>query len=172
MMRTTVIPNLALPVLIAFWLAQAIFASAQVPRDAVESLRADLKADRQVAIAENMKLTDPESEAFWPLYRSYRAETDKVTDRMVELLFEYADLYPNVPEQKAGEMLTQYLKTEEDLLAVKRKYLKKFEKVLPPSKVFRFAQLDSRFDLGTRVALAARMALMPVSEAKSGNEQH
>jgi len=87
-------------------------------------------------------------------------------------LFEYADLYPNIPEQKAGELLSQYLKMEEDLLAVKRKYLKKLEKALPPSKVFRFAQLDSRFDLGTRVALAARTALMPVNEAKNGNEQH
>ena len=171
-MRTTILTNLTLPVLIAFWLAQTISTSAQVPRDAVESLRADLKADRQVIIAQNLNLTDRESEAFWPLYRSYRGETDKVTDRIVNLLFEYADLYPNVPEQKAGEWLTHYLKMEEDLLAVKRKYLKKLEKVLPPSKVFRFAQLDSRFDLGTRVALAARTALMPVNEAKSGNEQH
>jgi len=171
-MRTTIIPNLAWPVLIAFCLAESISVIGQVPHDAVESLRSDLKADRQVLIAQNMKLTDRESEAFWPLYREYRSEMDKVTDRIVELLFEYADLYPNVPEQKAGELLTQYLKMEEDLLAVKRKYLKKLQKVLPSSKVFRFAQLDSRFDLGTRVALAARMALMPVGEAKSDNERH
>src|SRR5690242_3596403 len=75
------------------------------PRDAMEVLRADLKADRKAAIAEGMQLTEKESEAFWPIYRSYRAEMDKVTDHLVELILEYSDLYPNVPEEKANEML-------------------------------------------------------------------
>ena len=37
------------------------------PRDAMEVLRADLKADRKASIAEGMQLTDKESEAFWPI---------------------------------------------------------------------------------------------------------
>ncbi len=45
----------------------------QTPRDAIELLRSDLKADRKAFIAENMAFTPQESEAFWPVYRSYRA---------------------------------------------------------------------------------------------------
>jgi hypothetical protein len=147
-------------------------ATAQNPRDAIESLRTDLKADRKAVIAEEMKLTDQESQAFWPLYRSYRAEVEKVNDRIAELVLEYADLYPNVPEQKASEMLSQHAKIEADLLGVKQKYLKKFGKVLPPSKVFRFAQLDNRFDLGVRVGLAATIPLLPVSQAQPADQKH
>jgi hypothetical protein len=152
-------------------LIAAAQATAQVPRDGVEALRADLKADRKAIIAEEMKFTERESEAFWPLYRSYRAEVDKVTDRIVNLVFEYADYYPNVPDEKASDMLKKYAKAESDLLGVKQKYLKKFGKVMPASKVFRFAQLDNRFDLGTRVALANSIPVMPVGQAGSANGQ-
>ncbi len=138
---------------------------AQNPRDALEVLRADLKADRKAVIAQEMSFTEQESQAFWPLYRNYRAEVDKVTDRLVKLVLEYVDLYPNLPEQKATEMLDQYTKIEADLLSVKRKHLKKFGKVLPASKVLRFAQLDNRFDLATRVGLATSIPLLGDNQA-------
>jgi hypothetical protein len=156
---------------VGLWLAGVALASAQGqnPRDAIESLRSDLKADRKVVIAEGMNLTPEESEAFWPLYRNYRAEVEKRTDKIVELVLEYADLYPNVPEARAAEMLKAYSKAEADLLSIKKKYFKQMGKVLPATKVFRFAQLDNRYDLGTRVALAGSVPLMPTAEAKAGN---
>ena len=158
-------PHLSVSALsIGFFLAGVCFAGAQTSRDAIESLRADLKANRKVIIAEEMKLTDQESQAFWPIYNNYRAETEKAGDRIAELVLEYADLYPNVPEQKAHEMLSQYTKIEADLLAIKRKYLKKFGKVLPSSKVLRFAQLDNRFDLATRVGLAETVPILSVNQ--------
>jgi hypothetical protein len=127
--------------------------------------------DRKALIAEQMKFTDQESEAFWPIYRSYRAEVEKVTDGLVELILEYSDLYPNVPEDKAGELLKQYIKAETNLLSVKTKYLKKLGTVLPASKVFRFAQLDYRLDLGIRTGLAASIPLVPQGASASAGEQ-
>jgi len=43
--------------------------------------------------------------------------------------------------------------------------------VLPASKVFRFAQLDNRFDLGTRLALAAWLPVMPGDQTQTIGEQ-
>jgi hypothetical protein len=142
------------------WVAQD-FAGAQSARDVVEVMRSDLKTDRKALIAEQMALTDQESNAFWPLYRSYRDEVDRANDTVVNLLLEYADLYPNVPDAKATEMLKSYAKTEEKLFSIRKKYLKKFSKILPPSKLFRFAQLDNRLDLSTRVGMAVSIPLMP-----------
>ena len=135
-------------------------ASAQNVRNGIEAMRADLKADRKVVLAEEMNFTPKESEAFWPIYRDYRVEVEKVGDQVVKLVLEYADLYPDVPEERARGMLSQYAKTESNLVAVKRKYYKKMGKVLPATKVFRFAQLDNRFDLGTRVALAGSIPVL------------
>lgn len=152
--------------------AMAAFAADTAPRDVIEVLRADLKANRKAIVAEQMQLTEKESEAFWPIYRDYRAEVEKASDRIAELILEYADLYPNVPEKKASEMLKQYAKTEAELLSVKRKYFKKLEKVLPPSKVFRFAQVDNRYDLATRVGIASSIPLMNAPQAQAPSDQH
>ncbi len=157
--------------LVWVWMCGALVANGQVVRDGVEIVRADIKADRNAFMAEEMKLTGQESEAFWPIYREYRAEMDKVTDRIVKLIFEYSDLYPDVPEERADQMLKDYTKVESEVLSIKRKYLKKLGKVLPPSKVFRFAQLDNRYDLGMRLSLAAWIPVMPVSGAQTTEEK-
>jgi hypothetical protein len=144
----------------------------QAARDAIATVRSDLKADRKAVIAEEMKLTERESDGFWPIYRSYRADVDKVTDDIVKLILGYADVYPNVPEDKAEEMLKQYTQAEANLLKVKTKYLKQLLKVLPASKVFRFAQLENRFDLQVRMGLAAAIPVMPAAKPRPTAEQH
>jgi hypothetical protein len=152
--------NVGLAALLGAWLAAGAITNAQNSRDAVETLKATLRADRQTVIAGEMKLTPQESDVFWPLYRSYRGETEKVTDKIAELVLEYADVYPNVPEEKANEMLQKYAKIEQELLSIKLKYLKKMRKALPATKVFQFAQLDNRFDLATRVGIASALPLL------------
>ncbi len=164
-------PNRMIAALLGAWLAAAGFAAAQSARDSIEMIRADLKADRNALIAEAMNLTDAESQAFWPIYRNYRAEVEKATDRLVKLVLEYADVYPNVPETKAKEMLEQYTKVETQVLGIKRKYFKKLGNVLPASKVVRFAQLDNRFDLGTRLGLAASIPILPAGRTQPVAEQ-
>ena len=156
----------------AIVLIAAGVASGQTPRDALEVLRVDLKADRKAIIAEQMNLTGSESEAFWPIYRNYRAEVEKVTDQIVKMILEYADLYPSVPDVKASELLNNYGQAEANLLSIKRKYVKKFEKVLPASKVFRFVQLDNRYDLGIRVGLAAVIPIARQDSTPPAEAQH
>ncbi len=163
-MKSSLKHNIVFSLCLWGWLAVVAGASAQEARNAIESLRADLKADRTAAIAEAMMFTAEESEAFWPIYRKYRAEVEKTSDTIVKLVLEYADLYPNVPEKKAAEMLKEYARTEAELLGVKRKHFKKMGKVLPASKLFRFVQLDNRLDLGTRLALAASVPVLPVQQ--------
>ncbi len=155
---------------VGIWLIASALARGQAPREAVETLRADLKADRQAVIAEQLKLTERESDAFWPIYRSYRTDVDKVTDRVVKLVLEYGDLFPDIPEKRADEMLAEYTKIESDLIGTKRKYFKKLRAVLPASKVFRFAQLDHRYDLGVRVGLAASLPILPGKQTQASED--
>jgi len=142
-------------------------AAEEVTLDWIKSLRSDLKADRTVLLAPQLPLSREESDKFWPLYRSYRAEVDKVNDETVKLVLEYADLYPDVPEEKASELIDRYLKIEANLLKVKGKYLKKMQKVLPATKVFHFAQLDNRLDLGVRVGLASSIPMLAAGRNKA-----
>jgi len=135
--------------------------AAQNVRDELEVVRGALKADRKVVIAEGMQLTDKESAGFWPIYREYRSEMDKVSDGRVELVLEYAELYPDVPEDRAKMMLKRYTALEEKATNVRNKYLKRLGKVLPAAKVLRFAQLENRLDLVVRAQVAAAVPLVP-----------
>lgn len=136
-------------------------ALAQTALDGVEVARTTIKADRKTVIAENMQLTEAEGKAFWPLYRDYRHDIDKANDELVKLVLEYADLYPNVPEDRAKDMLKRYSKMESELVAVRVKHLKKIGTVLPATKTLRFAQLENRLDLAVRLGMAASIPLVP-----------
>jgi len=142
-------------------------ANAQNVRDEIEVARSVLKSDRKVVIAEGMNLTDAESTGFWPVYRDYRAEMDKVSDGRLELVLEYSDLYPDVPEDRAKAMLKKLSALETKAVAVRNKYLKKLGKVLPAAKVLRFAQLENRLDLAVRLQVAAAVPLVPSNNKPS-----
>lgn len=139
-------------------------AAAQTVTDELEVLRGVLKADRKVMVAEVMQLTEPESVAFWPLYRAYRAEMDTLGDGIVKLVLEYADAYPAVAEERASAMLKDYLGLEKDWAAARAKHMKRMGKVLPASKVLRFAQVENRLDLALRLQLAGALPLVPVAK--------
>ncbi len=137
-------------------------ASAQTDEDDIAVVRSVIKADRQTVVAKAMQFTDKESEAFWPLYRQYRAEMDKVSDRLIAVLKEYASSYPDVPNDRAKQILKDYTSLEKQLLGTRETYLKKFGKVLPASKALRFAQVENRLDLALRLELTRGIPLVPI----------
>jgi hypothetical protein len=134
--------------------------------DAIAVVRSTYTSDRQAVVSEAMQLTESESTAFWPLYREYRAEMEKVGDSLVKLVLEYADVYPDVPEDRARQMLKDYTALEKKFVSERSAYLKKFAKILPPVKALRFAQVESRLDLALRLQLASSIPLMPTAKAK------
>ena len=138
-------------------------AVAQNVTDEIEVLRSVVKTDRKVVVAEAMQLTDAESSVFWPLYRAYRADMDKLGDAVVKLTLEYADAYPNVPEDRAQKLLKDYLALEKDMVSTRAKHLKKLAKALPTAKVLRFAQVENRLDLVLRLQMASAVPLVPTA---------
>jgi len=160
-MKSNPVVKTNLLALVAALVISASAGAADNLTDAVEIVRATYQADRQAFLAETLQLTESESAAFWPLYRSYRAEMDKLGDGLVKLVLEYADVYPNVPEKRAQAMLKQYSALEQKLASKRAWYLKRAGKVLPAAKALRWAQLESRMDLGLRLQLAGVIPLVP-----------
>ena len=137
-------------------------AAAPTDQDAIAVARSVIKADRQAVVTEALQLTAAESEQFWPLYHQYRAELDRVADGLVRLVQEYAGYYPNVPDDRAKQMLKDLTALEKKQVASRTRFLKKFGKVLPAAKNLRFAQVESRLDLAVRLELAASLPLVPI----------
>ena len=142
--------------------------AAQTVEEQIRVARTALEADRHAVVTEALQLTDTDAEAFWPLYHQYRAAMDKHGDALAKLVLEYADLYPEVPEARAKEMLKQLTGLEQKLADTRASYLKKVAKALPATKALRFAQVENRLDLALRLKLAAGIPLVPMEGKLTG----
>ena len=139
-------------------------ASAQTDQDLIEVARSVVTADRQAVVVATMQFTDTEAKDFWPLYRQYRSDMAKTSDELVNLVLEYAKVYPNVPEEQAKRMLKTYTYLQQKQAEKRAAHLKKFAKVLPAAKALRFAQVETRLDLLVQLQLAAGVPLTPIAE--------
>jgi hypothetical protein len=142
--------------------------NAQTPDEQIQVARSAVKADRKATVAGALQFTEQEGKAFWPLYDQYRAETDKLGDALLKLMKDYAQLYPNVPDDRAKVILKELGGLEKQLVGTRNSYLNKIVKVIPPSKALRFAQVESRLDLALRLGIASEIPLVPIEGRLAG----
>jgi len=147
---------------------------AQVQEPTIDSTiavaRANMQADRTTLITAGMNFNDNDGEAFWPIYQQYQYERSKLDDRRAAVIKQYAQKYPNLTDADAKAMADQMFDCESRLAGLKKKYHKKFNKVLPALTVTKFFQLERRIDLMMDMQVEA--SLPPLIQAQytvSGN---
>ena len=117
---------------------------------------------RNTALAYNMSFTQKEKEKFWPVYREYR-ETRWATsaDKRVAVIVEYANQYMNSMSQaRAKQLLDRSFAVQKESIKVKERYVRKFRKFLPDTKVVRLMQVENRMDSMIDLKLAEGIPLM------------
>jgi hypothetical protein len=142
--------------------------NAQTADDQIQAGRSAIKADRQATVAGALQLTEQEGRAFWPLYAQYRAEMDKSGDALLQLIKDYAQLYPDVPDSRAKDMIKELGILERQLVETRISYLQKIQREISPAKTLRFAQVETRLDLPLRTALASAIPLVPIEGSLTG----
>ncbi len=114
----------------------------------IESLRADLRADKIAIITEAMQFSDQDSKVFWPVYRKYESDLMAINDQRVALIKSYADKFATLTDADAKAMIDQSIDFESRRTALKKKYAKEFQKAgLSSLTVAKFLQLEHRMDL-------------------------
>jgi len=128
-------------------------------------VRANMQADRTTLITAGMNFNDKDGAAFWPIYQQYEYDRSRLDDRRVAVIKEYAHKYPAITDAEAKAMAEQMLQFDADLAALKKKYYKKFNKVLPALTVTKFFQLERRVDLMMDMQVEA--SLPPLTQAQN-----
>ena len=150
-------------VVLAVLLASAPAVAQVSDTDLLQQFRAEIQTDRQALVAANLGLTDAEGQAFWPIYRQYRAEMGAVGDRMQQLIMDYAEVWEAPTEDQARAMIDELMAIRKEELKVRKSYLKKFRKVLPEVKVAQFVQLENKIDAIINYGLADAIPLVGTS---------
>ena len=165
--------NSALLVVIFAMLALCPLGRAQDQRLTIDSTiavaRANMKADRTALITTGMSFNDKDGAAFWPIYQQYEYERSKLDDRRAAVIKEYAQKYPNLTDADAKAMADKMLECDSRLAALKKKYYKKFNKVLPALTVTKFFQLERRVDL--LLDMQVESSLPPLTQAKYAGQR-
>ncbi|MGE0031982.1 MAG: hypothetical protein AB7T20_12770 [Steroidobacteraceae bacterium] len=125
----------------------------------IELLRSVAQTERQAIVARAMILTDQEAAAFWPVYGDYRTAVGKLNDQLVRLITDYAAQRDTITDEQAKTLLSNHIKFEQDLLKLRKKYIPKFGKAIPMTKVARFYQIENKLDLLQRLGLARDIPL-------------
>jgi len=146
-----------------------LHAFAQAPADAntgrpvtdddIAVLRQDVQADKTDIITRSMDFTEEQSKAFWPVYRDYAHEQQKIGDERVALIKDYAANYDTIDDAQADSYIQRALKYEDDILALRKRYVPKFKKAIGGKQTAKFMQVDNRLTLLVNIQLAA---LLPI----------
>jgi len=126
-------------------------------------LLSTVRDNRRALIAANLNLSPQEAAAFWPLYDRYAKEVNAVGDRMAAVVEDYRTHFSDLSNEKALELINNYLASEADRLKVRQAYVAEFAKVLPGRTVARFYQIENKMDAVLRYDLAATIPVVDES---------
>jgi len=113
----------------------------------VEMLRAGLRAQRKEIVAQNMALTADEATKFWPIFDQYRKEAIKPNDERWAVIKDYAANYNTMTDAQAQDYIKRSTAVDQQLLALRMKYVPVFEKVISSQKTALWYQIDRRIDI-------------------------
>jgi hypothetical protein len=125
----------------------AVFAGPLVaqanPRDVKEYTRAELEAAKKQIVAANMTLTEPESQAFWPLFDQYQAERRASNDRRMALIERYASSFSAMTDAVADSLAKDWIAIEKERSALAGEWYPSSQGAAG-AKAARFMQIENK----------------------------
>jgi len=144
---------------------------AQVADTYLELLRSDIKTKKKAVIADAMELNELQSEKFWPVYREFEYEWDKLTDVRVAIIKKYAKNYENLTDEVADELIQKSYDLDEKKLDLEKKYYEKVKDILGAKQAGKFVQLVNRLNMLIDIQIAAELPLIPVDSTNTSSSK-
>jgi hypothetical protein len=110
----------------------------------MESILAPIQSIKRDYIEAKMQLTSEEKEKFWPVYDKYQEALRDLNEAYV--LFVWANMEDTIisSNDKAQTIIKEFLDIETKRIELINTFAGQFGEVLPPRKLIRYLQLESR----------------------------
>jgi hypothetical protein len=126
----------------------------------IQLLRENLQTEKNDIITKTMAFSETESAKFWPIYRRYANEQQKIGSQRLALIKDYAKSYDNMDDAKARSMVQRMFQIDNASQKLREEYLPQFENALGPVRAMRFYQVDSRLSQMINLQLASEIPLV------------
>lgn len=130
-----------------------------------ELMREDIKTQKVAIMTEAMQLGGEQADVFWPIYREYTSELDKLVDRRIALIKDYAANFTTMTDEKAKEIADASFRLQEDRLKLQKQYYKQVEKELGGVIAARFIQTERIINDMMNLQIAAELPLIQKGDA-------
>jgi 16S rRNA A1518/A1519 N6-dimethyltransferase RsmA/KsgA/DIM1 with predicted DNA glycosylase/AP lyase activity len=107
-----------------------------------ELVKSYFKLSKKALFEANMKMSDVQATAFWPLYNKFETEAGKLQDDRITFLKEYAENFENITEEQADEFIKKVFQYRKKMLALKMKYYKQVKKATNSLVATRFLEIE------------------------------
>jgi hypothetical protein len=129
-------------------------------RTSIELLRSDVRAEKAEIIAENIEFTAEEALAFWPLHAEYNVALNELMDERLYLINEYLGMYDTMSDKQAQAIAKKAFDWEARTTKLKRKWFRKFSRVIPARKAAQFFQIEGRLNSAIDLQISASLPLI------------
>jgi hypothetical protein len=126
----------------------------------IDILKTDVKIQKSTIIRVNMKLTKAEGDKFWPVYKNYEHDLDKINDERIAVIRYYARNYNHLTDEESEELAKKVFKWREKRIKLKKNYYKKFKKVSSSKTATKFFQLENQLSLLYDLQIASKLPLI------------
>jgi len=128
----------------------------------VELLRSDVKARKTAILAEIMQLNDEQAAKFWPIYREYDVELQKLNDKKLAGILEYAKIYNSgsMTDEKADELAKLALELESERTNLKKKYYEMIREQLGGIIATQFLQVENQMLMIVDLQIASSLPIV------------
>jgi hypothetical protein len=132
-----------------------------------QAVRQDIRAHRKQITADNMVLSSDEAAKFWPIYDQYIQETVGINDARWSLMKDYSANFEKMTDELAADYMKRSAAIDQQLVALREKYVPMLEKVISVQKTARWYQVDRRLDLMINLQLSAMVPMVDLSKPAS-----
>lgn len=117
-----------------------------------EDFRKKIEVHKIAYITKELDLTKEEAQKFWPIYNQYESELRAIREKSCPMMkdtiakkeMKHPDL-SKMSDKEAKDFVEKQINMEKDLAALKEKYAKQFETVIPIQKVASLLMLEKKF---------------------------
>jgi hypothetical protein len=146
-------------VLFAVGFPAALLAEGQ-PERTDRQTESNATQERRRLVAEYLPLTPTEAHLFWPIYELFMKETAQLVDRRQAIVARLGENFDEMTDEVAMELTKETIEYQEARLKLLKTFLPKYEKVIPPKKLARYYQIESRIRAAVDVEIAKRIPLI------------
>jgi len=139
--------------------AQALPTQAEI-ENVLKAMRADMQSTRADILSKNLTLTAAQAAKFWPMFEQYQKEQNVIMDEQLKGVQKYVESYNTLDDAGALALMTAHLDRDARMNALRTRWLKEFQSVLPVKIAARAMQIDRRLSNVAQLEISSKIPLI------------